>query len=86
MVALQLAKDVGHTEAEPLHRAYCAMAFNNRGARWLQRKKFIMNPYWGDKMLHCGGVEEIYPAAVKKDAAKKAASDAKKDMKHEEKH
>ena len=41
-----------------LYKQYCPMAFNNRGAYWLSNAKEIRNPYYGDKMLQCGRVEE----------------------------
>jgi Cu(I)/Ag(I) efflux system membrane fusion protein len=34
------------------------MAFNDKGAYWLSDKEAIRNPYFGDKMLTCGSVEE----------------------------
>lgn len=37
---------------------YCPMAFNNSGAYWLSENAVIRNPYFGDKMLSCGSVEE----------------------------
>jgi Cu(I)/Ag(I) efflux system membrane fusion protein len=37
---------------------YCPMAFNNHGAYWLSDQSAIRNPYFGDKMLKCGRVEE----------------------------
>jgi hypothetical protein len=41
-----------------IYKQYCPMAFGNKGAFWLSDEKEIMNPYFGDKMLHCGKVEE----------------------------
>ena len=41
-----------------IYRQYCPMAFGNTGAFWLSSNKEIMNPYFGDKMLHCGRIEE----------------------------
>ena len=41
-----------------LYKQYCPMAFDNRGAFWLSSEKEIKNPYFGDKMLTCGQVEE----------------------------
>lgn len=41
-----------------LYKQYCPMAFNNTGAYWLSDSKAIRNPYFGDKMLKCGKVEE----------------------------
>lgn len=37
---------------------FCPMAFNDRGAYWLSRDTEIRNPYFGDKMLKCGSVED----------------------------
>jgi hypothetical protein len=34
------------------------MAKNNEGAFWLSASDQIRNPYFGDKMLKCGSVEE----------------------------
>jgi len=43
-----------------LYVQYCPMAFNNRGAAWLSNKEQIRNPYFGDKMLKCGVVKDIF--------------------------
>ncbi len=40
------------------YRLYCPMAFDNSGAFWLSDSKEVLNPYFGDQMLHCGSVEE----------------------------
>ena len=32
----------------------CPMAFNNKGADWLQKKGAVSNPYYGSGMLRCG--------------------------------
>ncbi len=45
-------------EFDTLYKQYCPMAFNNQGAYWLSKSKEIFNPYFGDKMLKCGRVEE----------------------------
>jgi hypothetical protein len=37
---------------------FCPMAFNNEGGYWLSDVSEIRNPYFGDKMLKCGSVEE----------------------------
>ncbi len=34
--------------------AFCPMAFNNKGAYWVQAKGELINPYHGKMMLHCG--------------------------------
>ncbi len=38
--------------------AYCPMADDDKGARWIQKKGEIANPYFGASMLHCGVFEE----------------------------
>lgn len=42
-----------------LYQATCPMAFNNRGATWLQNEKQTTNPYFGQSMLRCGDVEPL---------------------------
>ncbi|MCR9250997.1 MAG: efflux RND transporter periplasmic adaptor subunit [bacterium] len=39
-------------------RQYCPMAFDFEGAFWLSDSEKVLNPYFGDKMLTCGNVEE----------------------------
>ena len=52
----------GIAESQQLYRIHCPMAFNNKGADWLQADKDIRNPYFGASMLKCGEVtEEINP-------------------------
>ncbi|MBI1185350.1 DUF3347 domain-containing protein [bacterium] len=45
-------------ESEHLYRQYCPMADDGNGAYWISNSEEIMNPYFGDKMLHCGSVDE----------------------------
>lgn len=42
---------------EGLAVAFCPMAFDNEGGRWLQAEGEIMNPYHGSAMLRCGVFE-----------------------------
>jgi len=35
------------------------MAFDNRGASWIQSQEEINNPYFGETMLRCGEVKEV---------------------------
>ena len=35
------------------------MAFDNKGADWLQLDEDLLNPYFGDAMLKCGEVKEV---------------------------
>ena len=41
-----------------IYKIHCPMAFDNKGAYWLSEEKEVKNPYFGDKMLDCGEVEE----------------------------
>lgn len=43
---------------ETAYYEYCPMAFDNKGGYWLAKEDKIRNPYFGDKMLTCGSVEE----------------------------
>ncbi|MBW8041725.1 MAG: DUF3347 domain-containing protein [Planctomycetes bacterium] len=43
----------------PLYRFHCPMAFDNKGADWLQIDKDTRNPYLGASMLKCGQVIEV---------------------------
>ncbi len=38
---------------------HCPMAFNNKGANWLNESVSIQNPYMGTKMPECGSVEQV---------------------------
>jgi Cu(I)/Ag(I) efflux system membrane fusion protein len=48
-----------------LYRIHCPMAFNNKGADWLQADKDIRNPYFGASMLKCGEVTKEINAVTK---------------------
>jgi Cu(I)/Ag(I) efflux system membrane fusion protein len=43
---------------EKIYYQHCPMAFNNEGANWLSREAAIRNPYFGDKMLTCGSIQD----------------------------
>jgi Cu(I)/Ag(I) efflux system membrane fusion protein len=59
VIALQ--QRFGHHGSETWHVAYCPMAFDNKGAEWLQRGTTINNPYFGDAMLRCGEIRKAFP-------------------------
>ena len=44
----------GTSLVDGLRVAHCPMAFDYKGARWIQRDGDIANPYFGARMLHCG--------------------------------
>ncbi len=53
-----LAGKSGSPFDSPIYILKCPMAFDNRGAIWLQRDKVTENPYYGSAMLKCGSVIE----------------------------
>ncbi len=55
-------KAFGPVRSEPVYDLRCPMAFDNRGATWLQESKTVRNPYFGNAMLTCGKVIETIPA------------------------
>jgi Cu(I)/Ag(I) efflux system membrane fusion protein len=42
----------------PVYSHYCPMAFDDKGASWLQPDRNLLNPYFGASMLQCGEVRE----------------------------
>ena len=55
----KIAKHFGSMGQSPLYILHCPMAFDNKGAQWLQDNDQTSNPYFGQMMLRCGGVEEV---------------------------
>lgn len=55
--AYELAKAFG--AGKTVYHEHCPMAFNDKGAMWLSESKDIKNPYYGEKMMECGTVEEV---------------------------
>lgn len=41
-----------------IYKQFCPMAFEGKGDYWFSNTQEIRNPYYGDKMLKCGRVEE----------------------------
>ena len=41
-----------------VYQQFCPMAFDNNGAAWLSNSSEIINPYFGEKMLHCGDLRD----------------------------
>ena len=58
VIALQ--RRFGHRGSEAWHVAHCPMAFDNKGADWLQRGEQVNNPYFGASMLRCGDIRASY--------------------------
>jgi len=76
----QAIRAFGIAEGVPVYWAYCPMAFDNRGAYWLQQGTEITNAYFGAAMFRCGEVvdrlddaePEPEPAAPPPEAALEA--------------
>lgn len=45
-------------DGSTVYYQFCPMAFNDKGAYWLSNSPEIRNPYFGDKMLTCGSVQD----------------------------
>jgi Cu(I)/Ag(I) efflux system membrane fusion protein len=55
---IAMVKKFNKTESK-LFVQFCPMVNNNKGGFWLSKEEEILNPYFGDKMLTCGNVEEV---------------------------
>ncbi len=53
----RILKIFGNPLEESVHVAYCPMAFDNRGAYWVQRGQHIRNAFFGTAMNACGEVQ-----------------------------
>jgi Cu(I)/Ag(I) efflux system membrane fusion protein len=43
-----------------IYEEHCPMAFDNKGANWLQAESELANPYYGAMMLRCGETRKIW--------------------------
>ncbi len=55
-----LEKAIGPTKGTTHRLAFCPMAFENRGAYWVQTEEVVSNPYFGTVMPRCGEIQETY--------------------------
>ena len=53
-----ILKVFGVVNFAPVHVIHCPMAFDGKGAFWVQRTNDVRNPYFGKSMLTCGDVVE----------------------------
>ncbi len=54
---------------KPVYRLQCPMAFDNRGADWLQDQRQTANPYFGSAMFRCGVLKETIGSAPVEESA-----------------
>jgi len=60
----RLLRVFGNPGEQTLRLAHCPMAFDNRGAAWIQAGEVVDNAYFGAAMRTCGTIEEeIAPGA-----------------------
>jgi len=59
---IQIEKQFGHITEDSYYEIFCPMAFDNKGAYWMQSSKQISNPYFGKKMLRCGEIKSELPS------------------------
>jgi Cu(I)/Ag(I) efflux system membrane fusion protein len=59
-VLIRCVRTFGVPGAVTLHMYHCPMAFDNRGADWLQNKTGLENPYYGAEMFTCGVLKESW--------------------------
>jgi Cu(I)/Ag(I) efflux system membrane fusion protein len=58
--AVALERRFGHRDGGSRRVVHCPMAFDGRGADWLQRGEAIDNPYFGAAMRRCGRIVETF--------------------------
>ncbi len=63
---LMVARRFGSGTSKTVLRMHCPMAFDNRGADWLQNKSAVENPYYGAVMFSCGSEVENLTKAENK--------------------
>jgi len=60
LAILELQSQFGQATEGTLYTAFCPMAFDMKGAKWVQRGTEVNNPYFGSQMLRCGTIEETH--------------------------
>jgi len=55
---VRLLGAVDYRGSHAVYRYHCPMAFDSKGADWLQETEGTANPYFGSKMFKCGSLEE----------------------------
>lgn len=60
---VRIARTFGPLRDQTLYELRCPMAFENRGATWLQTDDTVRNPYFGAAMPGCGEVIATLPPA-----------------------
>lgn len=58
---IRLLSRFGNPHEHALHLAQCPMAFDSKGASWVQAGDEIHNAYFGAAMLRCGALQQAAP-------------------------
>ena len=61
---IMIAQKIGSSGERAILLFHCPMAFDSKGANWLQDKEGTENPYFGSKMFTCGTQEAIITRAA----------------------
>ena len=69
MAMISLAESFGASGDSAVHLFHCPMAFDWKGADWLQNREGVENPYWGSQMYRCGSLTETLVAGPSKEDA-----------------
>jgi len=65
---LLLVEGFGSSAKKPIIKFHCPMAFDWRGAGWLQDHQGVENPYFGSEMFSCGSeLNTLYQGEQKND-------------------
>ncbi len=79
---MELLRTFGNPLDIPVRLAFCPMAFDSKGAEWIQPDESLENPYYGQAMLRCGEFRatvlpsERLGASIEADATPAAPSGA----------
>lgn len=76
LVMTRLARQFHTGFDQELYLMHCPMAFDNRGADWLQLQAQLANPYFGASMLRCGETRETIAPTSSPEAAEPAVPSA----------
>jgi len=57
MATTEIVKSFSPAGVEHVYEVHCPMAFDFKGASWLQDNEEVLNPYFGAEMLSCGSVK-----------------------------
>jgi len=61
---IELHNSFGHAEGQDYFLTYCPMAFDNKGAYWIQTVDTVYNSYYGAMMLRCGEIKKKLSSGI----------------------